>query len=260
MSDNEVQEAWDTNAENWDTNMGEGNSFALRLVVPAEQRLLTVKPGDRILDAACGNGLHSRRLARLGAKVTAFDISPRLIEFARARSPGELDIEYRVIDGTDASAMDTLPSEFDAIVCHMAVFDMERVDALFSMAASRLRPGAPFVVSSTHPCFNGPAPVLFMEVSDDFASVNYGVKVERYATPARVMRKAFTSAPVPHPLFHRPFSVILGHAFEAGLVVTGFEEPVFDTPPGSSSAPLSWDSRVKEIPPVVVYRFERAAH
>lgn len=259
MSDNEVQKAWDINAENWDTNMGEGNSFALKLVVPAEQRLMSVKPGDRILDAACGNGLHSRRFARLGAKVTAFDVSPRLIELARARTGDDLDIEYRVIDGADASAMDTLPSEFDAMVCHMAVFDMERVDILFSTAASRLRPGAPFVVSSTHPCFNGPEPVLFMEVSDDFASVNYGVKVGRYATPVKVMRKAYTSAPVPHPMFHRPFSVILRQAFEAGLVVTGFEEPVFDTPLKSYSTPLSWDSRVKEIPPVVVYRFERLA-
>ncbi len=255
----DVRAAWDTNAANWDTNMGEGNGFALQLVVPAEKELLTVRPGDRILDIACGNGLHARRLAREGARVLAVDVSPRLIEFARKRTPGDLDIEYRVLDAASASELATLPTEVDAIICHMAVFDMVRIDHLFRAAAERLRTGASFVVSSTHPCFNGAAPTLSLEVKDDFTTLSYGVRIDRYATPVEVPGRPFLDTPVPHPTFHRPLSLVLEQAFSAGLVLTGLREPVFHVPRETYRYPLGWDARLREIPPVIVYRFQRAS-
>ena len=53
---------------------------------PSLASLLAVQPGHHYLDIACGNGLTSRRLAALGAQVTAFDFSAKLIEKAIARS------------------------------------------------------------------------------------------------------------------------------------------------------------------------------
>ena len=47
---------------------------------------LDVQPGQHILDIACNNGLTSRRLAALGANVTAFDFSMNLIERAKTRA------------------------------------------------------------------------------------------------------------------------------------------------------------------------------
>jgi len=41
--------------------MGAGNDFVNVLVWPAVERFLPVKPGMRVLDIACGNGLTSRR-------------------------------------------------------------------------------------------------------------------------------------------------------------------------------------------------------
>ena len=45
-------------------------------------RRFDLRPGQRVLDIACGNGLTSRKLAASGAQVTAFDISARMIELA----------------------------------------------------------------------------------------------------------------------------------------------------------------------------------
>jgi 2-polyprenyl-3-methyl-5-hydroxy-6-metoxy-1,4-benzoquinol methylase len=53
---------------------------------PSLASLLDPKPGQHILDIACGNGLTSRRLAALGAQVTAFDFSANLIDKANACS------------------------------------------------------------------------------------------------------------------------------------------------------------------------------
>jgi len=51
----------------------------------------------RALDAGCGEGHLTRILANRGAKVTAIDISPRLIEIARSKDP-DGSIDYRVGD------------------------------------------------------------------------------------------------------------------------------------------------------------------
>jgi 2-polyprenyl-3-methyl-5-hydroxy-6-metoxy-1,4-benzoquinol methylase len=58
----------------------DGNDFHLMLVRPGTESLLSINPGERVLDVACDNGIFSRRLARLGAHVTAIDVSPTLIE------------------------------------------------------------------------------------------------------------------------------------------------------------------------------------
>lgn len=53
--------------------------------------------GLTVLDAGCGEGYLSRILASRGANVTGIDISPRLVEMARAKDP-EGNITYQVAD------------------------------------------------------------------------------------------------------------------------------------------------------------------
>jgi SAM-dependent methyltransferase len=71
-----------------------------------------VRAGDHVLDAGCGPGRFTLELQRLGATVTALDISPRQIELLRMRVP---DVDAHVGDIADLSrfADDT----FDVTVC-----------------------------------------------------------------------------------------------------------------------------------------------
>lgn len=60
---------------------------------------MSPQEGDSWLDLACGTGAVAERAARTGAAVTGIDLSPGLIETARARaSDQDLDIDYRVGD------------------------------------------------------------------------------------------------------------------------------------------------------------------
>src|SRR6185503_16210693 len=96
-----THDAWEANAEVWDARMGdEGNDFFNLLCWPSLASLLDLQPGRHYLDIACGNGLTSRRLAALGAQVTAFDFSANLIEKAKARENTNSLISYHVVDST----------------------------------------------------------------------------------------------------------------------------------------------------------------
>jgi hypothetical protein len=60
--------------------------------------------------------------------------------------------------------------------------------------------------------------------------------------------------PAPHWYFHRPLSVLLPLAFNAGLVMDGIEEPSFQPgTTGTTNRALGW-SRFSNIPPVMAVR------
>ena len=67
----------------------------------------------RVLDVAAGNGNFAIAAARLGAQVTASDLSPRMVELGSERSNAEgVDIEWK--EG-DAEALPFPASEFDLV-------------------------------------------------------------------------------------------------------------------------------------------------
>jgi 2-polyprenyl-3-methyl-5-hydroxy-6-metoxy-1,4-benzoquinol methylase len=102
----ETKAAWNENAAFWDKWMGEGNDFVEVLIWPATERLLQPRPGQRILDIACGNGLSSRRLAALGVEVVAFDFAAEMIAYVRERTVAYAErITYLVLDATDEAAL-----------------------------------------------------------------------------------------------------------------------------------------------------------
>lgn len=253
--------AWDANAAVWDTRMADaGNDFVNLLQWPVIEPLLGLQPGQRALDIACGNGLFSRRMARLGAEVTAFDFSAALLERARARTPDDLPLRYLQLDATDRAALErelTPFGPFDAALCNMALFDIAEIEPLFAALPALLRPGAPFVFSLIHPAFNNPSVVKLAEEWDDGQlHRQYAVKVSRYITPFVSEGLALSNQPEPQLYFHRPLQDYLQAGFRHGFVVDGFAERAF--PPGEQTgSPLSWGPNFSEIPPVVVIRMRR---
>src|SRR5437899_4750628 len=82
----ESRAIWNQNAAYWDEYMGpEGNAFHRLLVAPTAERLLGIRPGEVVLEVACGVGLFARLLAELGARVLATDFSEVFVERARVR-------------------------------------------------------------------------------------------------------------------------------------------------------------------------------
>jgi 2-polyprenyl-3-methyl-5-hydroxy-6-metoxy-1,4-benzoquinol methylase len=253
----EVRDIWDAKAAFWDEHMGEGNAFQLEMISPAVERLLAVRPGDRILDVGCGNGVTSRRLARLGARVVATDYSAQFLELARSRSQDLLDrIEYRLVNATDEAQLLALGERhFDALVCNMVLMDMPVIDPLARAGRRLLAPGGRFVFAVQHPAFNSNAVRLCAETEtrgDGLEITRHAVKVSDYLVVPAGKGTGMPGEPVSHWYFHRPLHELLGAFFEAGFVLDGLEEPALEPRDGNPHE-LSWRN-LPGIPPVLVAR------
>jgi len=242
MQDNTL---WDALADDWGARMGtDGNDFHRELVRPATLRLLEPKPGERVLDACCGNGLFSLRLAQLGCEVAAFDFSPKMLEHARGHCA-----EYQVaFTQTDATHYDELIAlgggrPFDKAVANMAVMDIEDIEPLFRAVYTMLAPSGAFVFSAAHPCFQTPG--------DEYTADGEGLIIHNYIEPCRhsVLALAKNEKRVWH--WHRSLQELLGIGFAAGFVLDGLEEPVF--------APGSHPKRVarEKLPMAIVMRMKK---
>jgi SAM-dependent methyltransferase len=255
------RDAWEANAEIWDARMGdEGNDFFNVLCWPVIASFLDPQPGQHILDIACGNGLTSRRLASLGAKVTAFDFSANLIELAKSRLNPDSRISYQVIDATDEKALLSLgEGKFDSVLSNMALFDIADLEPLFRVLPKLLKPNGVFVFSLTHPAFNNASSMHVAEEMDYEGKIKtiYSVKISRYMSPYQAKGLALRNQPKPQMYFERPLQYYLNLGFQNGFVLDGFEERAF--PPGyPQTFPLGWGGNFSEIPPALVARLRRS--
>lgn len=126
-----------------------GRIEALHDAVAAEA---APRPGCDVLEIGCGTGAVTGRLLARGARVTALDQSPEMLEQARRRiaesAPSEAEAP-RWLERT-ASEVDTLPrAAFDAVVMSLCLSEMSPDERHFVLrrARERLRPGGRLVVA-----------------------------------------------------------------------------------------------------------------
>lgn len=251
----EGRELWNRKARFWDELQGDsGNIFHRHLVEPSVLQLLDLRAGESLLDAGCGNGALTRRLARAGAVVTAFDFSAAMIEFARERDQASHEsVDYQVIDATDEAALLRLGARrFDSIACTMALMDMPTIDPLFAAASQLLKPAGRLVFSTMHPAFNSNNPIFLHEKEDrdGVVSEHYAVKLRAYLDMPPVKGAGARGEPTPHYYYHRSMSELLKAAFAAGFVLDALLEPAFEAEVKDSSTSLDW-SRFRQFPPIL---------
>jgi len=252
MLNDEVKAIWNANAAFWDGRMGEGNTFHKTLIEPTQLAMLDIKPGQQILDIACGNGQFARKMAGLEAKVTAVDFAEKFIRIAKAKSsPG---IDFRVIDATSVVDLSTLAgTRYDAVVCTMAMMDMENIDILINHIPGLLKTDGKFVFSVLHPCFNSGENVLVHERDEIGGEVKnkYSVKISNYLVEKSELGIGMVGQPEAQYYFHRPISTILRACFKAELVLDALEEPSFTDIENSERI---YDNVYKHIPAALVCR------
>ncbi len=84
--------------------------------MPFIERALRQVGARRVLDAACGTGMHAIELARRGYTVVGADLSAPMIERARENASAA-GVEVRFVVAGFGKLVDRVGSQFDAVLC-----------------------------------------------------------------------------------------------------------------------------------------------
>jgi SAM-dependent methyltransferase len=127
------ERAFDTQRHVW--TIGDYPVIARHLLpISAETvEAIGIRPGDRVLDVAVGNGNAAIEAARRGAVVTGIDLTPAQIERARTRCADEgMTVDLRV---GNAEHLDVPDASFDVVLSVMGViFAPDHARAMAEMA------------------------------------------------------------------------------------------------------------------------------
>ncbi len=226
----EDPKGWDHVAGWYDDLITErGSVHHETVIVPGVTRMLDLKPGERLLDVACGQGLLCEHLAQRtpADEFVGVDLSPALIEKATERATDRT--RYMVGDVQKLGELEL--GEFDAASCVMALMNFDRIEPVFEGVAAALKPGGRLVCVILHPAFRITGSTAWGWTTDERTreAVQYR-RVDQYMSdqaqqivmnPGKVAHgeKAITTT-----THHRPMSRYINALGEAGLLVDSIEE------------------------------------
>ncbi len=240
---------WHQSSSWYDERVGEqGHFHHVRTIIPGLKRMLALKPGQRLLDVGCGQGVVCRAFAEDGIDCTGIDVAAELITIAKTRAGAATDQRYLILDARKLSAAAEVSAEgFDAACCVLAITNMTPLTPIWQGIWSRLKPGGNLAVVLVHPCFRIP------RKSDWLLDP---------AAPAqqRVIRQYLTSEKIPidmHPgdaagevtySFHRPIQAYVNTMASAGLLVDHMEEWISEKRPPAGRLAEVMEKARREIP------------
>lgn len=164
---------------------------------PATLALLPDLKGLDALDAGCGNGFYSEYMLNAGARVTAYDLSAKMVDEARKCLGDRCDVFH-----CDAAGLKGFVSQkFDLVLSTLVMHYVQDLEGEFHNLAEFMKDDAVFVVSMHHPLLR----------LDRFRQVGYR-KVEKVTAKWDWVNDTVT-------YFRRPFGVIAQAIHNAGLVI-----------------------------------------
>ena len=132
---------WDKVAERYDRKTVKGPNYVARI----ERASAWIGPGASVLDAGCAGGQITLDLAGHVGRVLGIDLSPKLIEIARARR-AELGVGNARFEAITAEDPSLSPGTFDAITAFSLLHLVDDQSATLRRFHELLKPGGTLIV------------------------------------------------------------------------------------------------------------------
>ena len=249
------QTLWDQASRWYDSLVGmSGSDYHQTIVMPGVLKLLELKPGRRVLDLACGQGVFSRFLLEKKINPEGLDSSEELLRMARSRSIKL--IPYHLGNAGDAKVLNG--QEFDGIACLLAVQNIEKIEPVFQNVARWLKPKGKFVMVLTHPCFRIPRQTHWGW--DEDKKIEYR-RVDRYANEMKIpiLTPPFVDKVNYTMTYHRPLQNYFSALLKAGLYVDCLEEWMSNKECASGKRSRGENRARKEVPLFMAIRAVRSS-
>jgi 2-polyprenyl-3-methyl-5-hydroxy-6-metoxy-1,4-benzoquinol methylase len=204
----------------WDESVGIlGRDHQKRDIDPVMLSLAGSVSKKNILEIGTGNGYFAEMLAQKGAKVTAIDLSSKLIAIAKKRQQKtSARVNYLVRDA--ASLKGIKARSFDVVFDNMCLMDNADCKKAVRECGKVLKPQGTFIFSIMHPAFF------------DYGQLWTRAKIKDKEFLARVIPQYISSAPMKRPFhnsfsvtqFHRPIFEYVGYLRDAGFFIEDLRE------------------------------------
>ncbi len=234
--------SWGNVAEWYAALLNDADSYQSQVIMPHLVRMMDIKPGQKILDLACGSGFFSEIFHAEGAQVIGVDISPELIALAQAHA--SKDISFLVTHAHNLSGISSGSIESIAIVLALQNIK-EAKETLLECSRVLQEKGRVYIVLN-HPAFRIPGSSSW---EWDSSGKQYR-RIDQY-----ISEKAIEIAMHPggNPSektvsFHRPLQYYMKIAKTAGFAMTRLEEWISHKSSQKGPKQAEEDRMRKEIP------------
>jgi ubiquinone/menaquinone biosynthesis C-methylase UbiE len=213
-------ERWDNNAESWHRLYGEKDPNRCDLLDPIILEVLGDIKNKKVLDAGCGDGYLSRKLAKLGAKVTGVEISQKMLDYAlKEQKQNRSPINY---NQADCTSMAFLPDKsFDIVITNNVIQDVAEYHSAFKEFSRVLKPGGTYLHIENHPCFATP---VWGWVKDE-KGIKLYKKVDHYFKRGPFLMLWDARNGIESVYWHRTLGDIMNSIIENGFSIRRVIEP-----------------------------------
>jgi SAM-dependent methyltransferase len=173
---------------------------------PATLSLLPDVAGLHVLDAGCGPGVYTEWLVGSGARVVAFDASPKMVALARARVGDRARIHEADVEG-DLGFLDD--DAFDVVLAPLVLDCVGDWATTFRRFRRALKPGGLLVFSVGHPFFEA----TYFKTDKYFETEQVSCTWRGFGFPVEM------------PSYRRPLGTVINSVLDSGFELVQILEP-----------------------------------